>query len=195
MRQRATRTRIRLPSPRAPCTTAGLPCDAEQRTAGAMAAQLNASPVVHLVAEERPVSAEALDDDVAEPIDAREVFDLVRAIHDPEHPLTLEQLHVTQLPHIHVDNACSYVRVEFTPTIPHCSMATLIGLCLHVRLLRCLPPRFKARALRPGRLVPRGWPASPTGMLPVLPHSSAAVNGGGRWTWPFGPARTRPRRP
>ena len=31
----------------------------------------------------------------------------------------------------------------FTPTIPHCSMSTLIGLCLRVRLIRSLPPRFK----------------------------------------------------
>ena len=31
----------------------------------------------------------------------------------------------------------------FTPTIPHCSMATLIGLSIRVRLLRALPRRFK----------------------------------------------------
>ncbi len=30
-----------------------------------------------------------------------------------------------------------------SPTIPHCSMATLIGLSLRVKLLRSLPPRFK----------------------------------------------------
>ena len=35
------------------------------------------------------------------------------------------------------------VRVKFTPTIPHCSMATLIGLSIRVKLLRSLPPRFK----------------------------------------------------
>jgi len=34
-------------------------------------------------------------------------------------------------------------RVRFTPTVEHCSMATLIGLCIRVKLLRCLPPRFK----------------------------------------------------
>ena len=33
--------------------------------------------------------------------------------------------------------------VQFTPTIPHCSMATLIGLCLRVKLQRSLPSRFK----------------------------------------------------
>lgn len=30
-----------------------------------------------------------------------------------------------------------------SPTIPHCSMATLIGLCLRVKLLRSLPSRVK----------------------------------------------------
>jgi metal-sulfur cluster biosynthetic enzyme len=44
---------------------------------------------------------------------------------------------------IQVDNEGSYVRVYFTPTIPHCSMATLIGLCIRVKLLRSLPERFK----------------------------------------------------
>jgi metal-sulfur cluster biosynthetic enzyme len=37
----------------------------------------------------------------------------------------------------------STVHVQFTPTIPHCSMATLIGLSLRVKLLRSLPSRFK----------------------------------------------------
>lgn len=33
--------------------------------------------------------------------------------------------------------------VKFTPTIPHCSMATLIGLSIRVQLMRALPSRFK----------------------------------------------------
>lgn len=37
------------------------------------------------------------------------------------------------------------------PTIPHCSMATLIGLCIRVKLLRSLPSRFKvAVQIKPG---------------------------------------------
>ncbi|KAJ3400773.1 hypothetical protein HDU80_006627, partial [Chytriomyces hyalinus] len=84
----------------------------------------------------------------SEAIDAGEVFDLIRNINDPEHPvecvtLTLEQLHVAQLRHITVDHENSRISVVFTPTIPHCSMATLIGLCIRVQLLRCLPARFK----------------------------------------------------
>jgi metal-sulfur cluster biosynthetic enzyme len=44
-----------------------------------------------------------------------------------------------------VDREASRVAVEFTPTIPHCSMATLIGLSIRVKLLRSLPSRFKVR--------------------------------------------------
>ncbi len=72
-----------------------------------------------------------------------EVYEMVRNINDPEHPLTLEQLKVVEPSLIRVDDAKSTVDMLFTPTIPHCSMATLIGLCLRVKLLRSLPPRFK----------------------------------------------------
>jgi hypothetical protein len=44
-----------------------------------------------------------------------------------------------------VDDAAGVVDVQFTPTIPACSMATLIGLCIRVKLLRGLPTRFKVR--------------------------------------------------
>lgn len=54
--------------------------------------------------------------------------DLIRSITDPEHPLTLEQLAVVSAAQITVtQGARPHVLVEFTPTIPHCSMATLIG--------------------------------------------------------------------
>jgi len=44
---------------------------------------------------------------------------------------------------IWVDDARGRIKVEFTPTVPHCSMATLIGLSIRVKLLRTLPRRFK----------------------------------------------------
>lgn len=104
-------------------------------------------------------------------ITAREVFDMIRNIQDPEHPLTLEQLNVVKCSHVEViDNhrtlslmddetsngvkkevMHSFVNVKFTPTIPHCSMATLIGLCIRVKLLRSLPKRFKVTVrINPG---------------------------------------------
>lgn len=92
-----------------------------------------------------------------ETIDNQEIYDLIRSITDPEHPLTLEQLAVVNANHITVShgdtatNKLPHVLLEFTPTIPHCSMATLIGLSLRVRLLRALPDRFKVDIrVRPG---------------------------------------------
>jgi len=97
-----------------------------------------------------------------DPITASEVFDIIRNIQDPEHPLALEQLNVVSEEHVVVHDAtcndndenddngtdkphCHYstIDVRFTPTIPHCSMATLIGLCIRVKLLRSVPTRFK----------------------------------------------------
>lgn len=98
----------------------------------------------------RSMPSSSLDE--VDPFDAEEVFELVRHINDPEHPLTLEQLRVTQLELITVDNDNSTVDIQFTPTIPHCSMATMIGLCLRVKLLRSLPQRFKVRvSITPGK--------------------------------------------
>lgn len=68
---------------------------------------------------------------------------MIRNINDPEHPLTLEELHVLEEQHVTVDNDKNHITILFTPTIPHCSMATLIGLSIRVKLLRSLPPRFK----------------------------------------------------
>jgi len=106
----------------------------------------NANPTIYTskVITRDAVDARQLFDDMYEdPFDNIEIFDLIRSINDPEHPLTLEQLNVVQAEHIEVDNANSKVKVYFTPTIPHCSMATLIGLCIRVRLIRALPNRFK----------------------------------------------------
>ncbi|KAG4098836.1 DUF59-domain-containing protein [Neocallimastix lanati (nom. inval.)] len=108
---------------------------------------LNANPVVYEVSKKLNISDINYDindqDETREPIDNEEVFDLIRTINDPEHPLTLEQLNVIRLESVHVEDSNNYVSVTFFPTIPHCSMATLIGLCIRVRLLRSLPSRFK----------------------------------------------------
>lgn len=104
---------------------------------------INANPVVYEKTREREWRPEDEDDDVLDEIDNREVFDLIRCINDPEHPLTLEELNVVDCDNVHVNDKESTVEILFTPTIPHCSMATLIGLSIRVKLLRSLPPRFK----------------------------------------------------
>ncbi|XP_028324797.1 cytosolic iron-sulfur assembly component 2B [Gouania willdenowi] len=103
----------------------------------------NANPVIFQRSVERLLTASDEDEEIHDPIDNREIFDLIRSINDPEHPLSLEELNVVEQVRVQVDDVGSTVGVEFTPTIPHCSMATLIGLSIKVKLLRSLPQRFK----------------------------------------------------
>ena len=111
----------------------------------------NANPVVvtqkfkELVVKLNPIDlVDDLDDeDVYEEITSSEVFDHIRNLNDPEHPLTLEQLNVVSVENVIVEDNVNTVLVQFTPTIPHCSMATLIGLSIRVKLLRVLPQRLK----------------------------------------------------
>ncbi|KAF2899864.1 hypothetical protein ILUMI_06312 [Ignelater luminosus] len=111
----------------------------------------NINPNVYKKIADRQTILEEEDDNVVDEFDAREIFDLIRGINDPEHPLTLEELHVVEDNLIHVDNENNSIKVLFTPTIPHCSMATLIGLSIRVKLLRSLPPRFKVNVeINPG---------------------------------------------
>ena len=94
--------------------------------------------------------------------------DLIASIQDPEHPLTLGSLSVVNLPDISLtstlppsalptsESTSSNIRnstpplptittvtVLVTPTITHCSLATVIGLGVRVRLEQALPPRFR----------------------------------------------------
>ncbi|KAL6121158.1 LSU ribosomal protein L44E8 [Nucleospora cyclopteri] len=75
------------------------------------------------------------------------IFELLRDIKDPEHPLTLEQLNVIQIDDIETgeieqDEECvcklgfpiKFIKINFTPTVPHCSLVGIIGLCLHYQL-------------------------------------------------------------
>lgn len=56
------------------------------------------------------------------------VSDLVRFITDPEHKhMTLEELMVVSAPQCSVSDATNRVLIEFTPTVPHCGMSTVIG--------------------------------------------------------------------
>lgn len=103
----------------------------------------NANPLVYERKLKREITCEEEDDNVDDLIDAREIYDHIRGIKDPEHPLTLEELNVVQESNLTVDDKSSCVTVYFTPTIDRCSMATLIGLSIMVKLMRSLPARFK----------------------------------------------------
>ncbi|KAG4443616.1 hypothetical protein IFR05_000893 [Cadophora sp. M221] len=91
------------------------------------------------------------DDSSVEPIDEQEIYDLIAPISDPEHPLSLESLGVVKLQDVHLISpldltnpaALSRVLVELTPTVTHCSLATVIGLGVRVRLEQALPPSYR----------------------------------------------------
>lgn len=121
----------------------------------------NPNPVIYEV-RQPPFSPDSLDNNntdnsVKNPL---QVYNLIRSICDPEHPLTLEQLGVVSPDHIRIEplhapeilsaEECFelgqlVVSVDFTPTIPHCSMAALIGLCIRVLLAQKLPLSYVVR--------------------------------------------------
>ncbi|XP_068941919.1 cytosolic iron-sulfur assembly component 2B isoform X3 [Petaurus breviceps papuanus] len=63
----------------------------------------NANPLIYQRSGERPVTAGEEDDQVPDSIDDREIFDLIRSINDPEHPLTLEELNVVEQVRVKMD--------------------------------------------------------------------------------------------
>lgn len=81
----------------------------------------------------------------------QEVFDIIRDLRDPEYPLTLEELRVVSLAHIHVDNGARVISVMYTPTVPHCSQATLIGLMIKAVLFWSVPGCYRSNVfITPG---------------------------------------------
>lgn len=105
----------------------------------------NANPLIKQVIE--PIKDITFDSNKKlENVTIDNVFELIRNILDPEHPYTLEQLNVVCKDHIEIgeiaenDILCKlglpikFINVTFVPTVPHCSMAGLIGLCLKAQL-------------------------------------------------------------
>ncbi|OAA40667.1 FAM96B-like protein [Metarhizium rileyi] len=92
-----------------------------------------------------------------EPIDEQEIYDLISSISDPEHPVSLGQLSIVNIDDIHITpspslgvpdvNTIVQVTVEITPTVTHCSLATVLGLGVRVRLEQCLPPNYRVDVL------------------------------------------------
>jgi metal-sulfur cluster biosynthetic enzyme len=91
------------------------------------------------------------DESEPEPIDEQEIYDLIASMSDPEHPISLGSLAVISLPDISIKptipnrptSNLQTVTVLLTPTIQHCSLATVIGLGVRVRLEESLPARFR----------------------------------------------------
>ncbi|XP_057308512.1 cytosolic iron-sulfur assembly component 2A-like isoform X1 [Hydractinia symbiolongicarpus] len=86
------------------------------------------------------------DDDVDCRELAEETFDVIKSIQDPEKSQTLEELLVVkeELVKVRKLREDEYeIIVEVVPTVPHCSLATLIGLCIRVKLHEYLLCNYK----------------------------------------------------
>lgn len=86
------------------------------------------------------------DDDVDCRELAEETFDVIKSIQDPEKSQTLEELLVVkeELVKVRKLQEDEYeIVVEVVPTVPHCSLATLIGLCIRVKLHEYLLCNYK----------------------------------------------------
>ncbi|CAG9322565.1 unnamed protein product [Blepharisma stoltei] len=95
----------------------------------------NPNPVIHTVtkAYKRPSGA----------LDSEEIYNLLKDIKDPEHPYSLEQLKVISVDQIKINLEERTVNIKFTPTVPHCSLSTMIGLQIRAKLLENLPSFMK----------------------------------------------------
>lgn len=73
----------------------------------------NQNPTIHqhITPRERDYTWQELDNSIYDPVDSREIFDFIRDINDPEHPLTLEDLNVVNEEHIEVDDISKSVKV------------------------------------------------------------------------------------
>lgn len=75
---------------------------------------------------------------------------MIRTIRDPEKPNTLEELDVVTEKCVEVQELGDdeyLIIIRFSPTVPHCSLATLIGVC--VRNDKMKPSRDLRRASLP----------------------------------------------
>ena len=105
----------------------------------------NPNPIVYSSAEHKRDTLDDLDSPEREPIDSLEIFEHIRGITDPEHPLSLEQLHIVTPEDISVNDSSGSVTIIFTPTVPNCSLPAVIGLAIREKLLRVLPLRFHSK--------------------------------------------------
>jgi len=89
---------------------------------------VNASPTVYDSGEEDVPPLADEDSDALR----SDIYSIIRRIHDPEHPHTLEQLRVVSLSGIHIGETDRSVGITLIPTVPHCSLTLTIGLAVRV---------------------------------------------------------------
>ena len=66
----------------------------------------NANPIIYNISKEKVIidNFNYDDEELREEVSSVEIFELIRHINDPEHPLTLEQLNVVSMDNIIVND-------------------------------------------------------------------------------------------
>ncbi|KAK3731714.1 hypothetical protein RRG08_035384 [Elysia crispata] len=74
------------------------------------------------------------------------IYDLISEIRDPEKAASLEDLNVVSEEGVKVKRLMTgqvLASIEFVPTVPHCTLASIIGLSIRSKLDHCLPQKPK----------------------------------------------------
>lgn len=74
------------------------------------------------------------------------IYDLISDIRDPEKAASLEDLNVVSEEGVNVKRLESgqvLASIEFVPTVPHCTLASIIGLSIRSKLVHSLPQKPK----------------------------------------------------
>ena len=97
--------------------------------------KINSFPIVHQPSSRKAPSSDSRQTN-SSLVSSSEIYDVIRDIKDPEHPFTLEELMVVKEDLISVTSCENYfcITIYFVPTVPHCSLAALIGLCIRKRI-------------------------------------------------------------
>lgn len=77
----------------------------------------NVAPKIYTKSKTREITEDEKNANLVDEIDAREIFDLIRDINDPEHPLTLEELNVVEEDKCFVSFDRFFARQTRTPTL------------------------------------------------------------------------------
>ncbi|KAI5180453.1 hypothetical protein NEOKW01_0757 [Nematocida sp. AWRm80] len=73
------------------------------------------------------------------------IYEMIRGIKDPEYDCTLEDLKVVDSASVEISN--ERITVYITPTIPHCSMVSIIGLSILYKITRSIDSKYIVRAV------------------------------------------------
>ncbi len=79
-----------------------------------------------------------------------EVFEALKPVQDPEHPVSITDPRMSIVKKDYIDTDDTSVFVQFKPTVPYCPMGGLIGVLIRRRLEEVFPNKNIEVSLVPG---------------------------------------------